>query len=44
MATSERFLHHTEAYLTYWNTARAHSGIGMHDMTPKEKLVSLGIM
>jgi hypothetical protein len=44
MATKERFLHHTKAYLTYWNTTRAHSGIGMHGMTPREKLLSLKIM
>ena len=43
MTTQARFLHHTKAYLAYWNTTRPHSGIGMDGMTPKEKLISLNL-
>ena len=36
------FLIEAQSWQIYWNLERSHSGIGMHDMTPAEKLSSLG--
>ena len=36
------FLLEAQQWNLYWNLERPHSGIGMDDMTPVEKLSSLG--
>lgn len=36
------FLIEAQQWNSYWNLERSHSGIGMHDLTPAEKLASLG--
>ena len=43
MTSKTDFLIEAQQWLLYWNTQRQHSGIGMHDATPQEKLQRLGI-
>ena len=40
LKTTDDFIHHAKEYTAYWNTKRPHSGIGMNNLTPKEKLNS----
>lgn len=42
IATKTDFLLEAQRWNIYWNCDRAHSGIGMDDMTPSEKLSRLG--
>ena len=39
MKTKKQFMKHAQQYNDYWNKQRFHSGSGMNNMTPKEKLI-----
>jgi hypothetical protein len=43
MKTKEEFMNQAQEYSDYWNKLRSHSGIDMNNLTPREKLLSLGI-
>lgn len=39
MKTREIFMTHAQEYNDYWNKQRVHSGKGMNNMTPRDKLI-----
>jgi len=43
ITTKADFLTEAQQWILYWNSERSHSGIGMNDLTPLEKLEQLGI-
>ena len=43
MTTKKNFLIEAQGYADYWNTYRPHSGIGMNNLTPLEKLKTCAV-